>query len=80
MALVAHFDLELYQMDIKTAFRNGDIDEIMYLVQPEESKKLKEYGLQIKEIHLWPQASFLSMVSQILSSHYLVWFWGKFGR
>jgi len=25
--LVAHFDLELHQMDIKTTFLNGDIDE-----------------------------------------------------
>jgi len=35
MALVAHFDLELHQMDVKTAFLNGDIDEIIYMVQPE---------------------------------------------
>ena len=26
MSLVAHFDLELHQMDVKTAFLNGDID------------------------------------------------------
>ena len=35
MALVAHFNLELHQMDVKTAFLNGDIDEIIYMVQPE---------------------------------------------
>ncbi|XP_071904268.1 uncharacterized protein [Coffea arabica] len=35
MALVAHFDLELHQMDVKTAFLNGNIDEIIYMVQPE---------------------------------------------
>ena len=35
MALVAHFDLELHQMDVKTAFLNGDIDETIYMVQPE---------------------------------------------
>ena len=34
MALVAHFDLELHQIDIKTAFLNGDIDEMIYMVQP----------------------------------------------
>ena len=35
MALVAHFDLELRQMDVKTAFLNGDIDETIYMAQPE---------------------------------------------
>ena len=34
MALVAHFDLELHQIDVKTAFLNSDIDETIYLVQP----------------------------------------------
>ncbi|XP_051146378.1 uncharacterized protein LOC127261974 [Andrographis paniculata] len=35
MALVAHFDLELHQMDVKTAFLNGDIKKTIYMVQPE---------------------------------------------
>ena len=35
MALMAHFDLELHQMDVKTTFLNGDIDETIYMVQPE---------------------------------------------
>ena len=35
MALVAHFDLELHQMDVKTAFLNGNIDETIYMVQLE---------------------------------------------
>ncbi|CAM8975246.1 unnamed protein product [Rhodiola kirilowii] len=29
-ALSAHFDLELHQMDVKTTFFNGDIDEVIY--------------------------------------------------
>ena len=33
MELVAHFDLELHQMDIKTVFLDGDIDKIIYMVQ-----------------------------------------------
>ena len=35
MALVAHFNLELHHMDVKTTFLNGDIDETIYMVQPE---------------------------------------------
>src|ERR1035438_54965 len=35
LALVAHYDLELHQMDVKTAFLNGDIDETIYMKQPE---------------------------------------------
>jgi hypothetical protein len=34
IALVAHYDLELHQMDVKTAFLNGDLDETVYMAQP----------------------------------------------
>ena len=35
MALAAHFDLKLYQMDVKTTLLNGDIDGTIYMVQLE---------------------------------------------
>ncbi|PKI49683.1 hypothetical protein CRG98_029928 [Punica granatum] len=31
MALVAHMDLELHQMDVKTTFLNGDFDDEVYM-------------------------------------------------
>ena len=34
MALVAHYDLELHQMDVKTAFLNGDLEKNVYMAQP----------------------------------------------
>ena len=34
IALVAHYDLELHHMDVKTAFLNGNLDENVYMAQP----------------------------------------------
>ena len=34
MALVAHYDLELHQMDVKMAFLNGDLEKNVYMAQP----------------------------------------------
>jgi hypothetical protein len=43
MALVAHYDLELNQMDVKTAFLNGDLLENVYMAQP------KSFAIKGKE-------------------------------
>nr|KYP47763.1 hypothetical protein KK1_030595 [Cajanus cajan] len=66
MVLVAHYDLELHQMDVKIVFLNGDIEETIYMMQPENFVSGDSvYGVQTKEIHLWSQTSFPSMVSQV---------------
>jgi hypothetical protein len=32
VALVTYFNLELHQMDVKTAFLNGDLGENVYMI------------------------------------------------
>jgi hypothetical protein len=62
MVLVAHYDLELHKMDVKTTFLNGDLLENVYIVQPKGFvMKEKEhmgchlrkfiYGLKQASIH-----------------------------
>lgn len=35
MALVAHYELEKHQMDVKNVFLNGNLNENIYMAQPE---------------------------------------------
>jgi hypothetical protein len=35
LAVAAYFDYEMRQMDVKTTFLNGNIDEELYMVQPD---------------------------------------------
>ena len=50
IAFVAHYDLELHQMDVKTAFLNGDLEENIYMAQPKgfvmEGKERMRYRLK----------------------------------
>ena len=60
MAIVAHFNLELHQMDVKTAFLNGDLEEEVYMEQPEGFVKENENKLVCKlkkSIYGFKQAS-----------------------
>ena len=35
LSIVAHYDYEIWQMDVKTAFLNDNLDEQIYMMQPE---------------------------------------------
>ena len=74
MALAAHFDLELHQMDVKMVFLNGDIDETIYMVEPENFVlgDPKNMVCKLKKSIYGLKASILTMVLQVSSSDYLV--------
>ena len=38
LSIVAHYDYEIWQMDTKTAFLNGNLEEEVYMKQPEGFK------------------------------------------
>ena len=67
MALVAHYDLELHQMDVKMAFLNGDLKENVYMAQPKGfcHGRKRTNGMPPKEIHLWIKISFKTVVLEV---------------
>jgi hypothetical protein len=62
MALVAHFDLELHQMDVKTTFLNGDLEEDVYMAQP---KGFVMEGKENMGCRLWTKTSFKTVVFEV---------------
>ena len=46
LAIIAHLDLELFQMDVKTAFLNGELDDEIYMDQP-IGFEVKEQGCKV---------------------------------
>jgi hypothetical protein len=51
MALVAHYDLKLYQMDVKMTFLNGNLLENVYMAQPKgfAVKEKEHMGFHLKK-------------------------------
>ena len=55
LSITAHYDYEIWQMDVKTAFLNGNLEEEIYMIQLEGfiAKNQKHIGMQVKNILLW---------------------------
>ena len=60
LSITAYFDYEIWQMDVNTAFLNGNLEESIYMIQPEgfmsPDQKQKVWKLQ-KSIYGLKQAS-----------------------
>ena len=61
MTIVAHFDLELHQMDVRTTFLNGDLVEDVYMSQP---IGFKEVGKENMVCKLWKSIYGLKQASR----------------
>jgi hypothetical protein len=53
MAPVTHYDLELHQMDFKTTFLNGELEENVFMAQRKGFivRGKKKYEMPLKEVH-----------------------------
>ena len=36
LSITTHYDYEIWKMDVKTAFLNGNLEEEIYMLQPED--------------------------------------------
>ena len=49
LSIATHLDYEIWLMDVKTAFANGNLDESIFMMQPDDfvAKGSRAYGMQI---------------------------------
>ena len=48
LAIAVYFDYEIWQMDVKMAFLNGNLTEDVYMTQPEGFVNPKKYSMVCK--------------------------------
>ena len=65
--VAAAFDFELEQMDVKTTFLHGDLEEESYMKQPEVFvvKGKKELVCKAEKVHVWFKTITKDVVSKI---------------
>ena len=63
----AYFDYEIWQMDVKTAFLNGNLEENVYMIQPEGFMAPKDV---VKVCNLKRSISGLKQASRSWNLHF----------
>ena len=54
LSIAAAFDFEVEQMDVKTTFLHGDLEEEIYMKQPKGyAMKGKKVGMQDEKVPVW---------------------------
>ena len=50
LSIATHYDYEIWQMDVKTAFLNGNLEKEVYMMQPEGfiAKNQEHMGCKLK--------------------------------
>ena len=55
LSIAAHCDYEIWQMDVKNTFLNGNLDEEIYMMQSEGfiAKNQEHMVCKLKKVHFW---------------------------
>ena len=69
LAIATFHDYGIWQMDIKTTFLNGKLEEDVYMTQPEGFVTPEN----ATKVHLWTKASFSKLESSFQRCNPKVW-------
>lgn len=67
LAMVAMFDLELEQLDVKTTFLHGELDEQIYMQQTKEFVIVEkdDHVCLLKKVFVWTKAVSKAVVQEV---------------